>query len=63
MTQHSWRKSSYSGEFACVELASAGERVLVRNSNTPDAGTLSLTRGQLAGLIGMVKAGELDDLA
>ena len=43
--------------------AEADDRmVLVRNSNQPDAGTLTLTRGQLRGLVDAVKAGELDDL-
>lgn len=56
-----WRKSSYSGSQSnCFELADLGAAVLVRNSNRPDAGTLTLAPGQMAGLVEDVKAGRLD---
>lgn len=57
-----WRKSSFTDNGECWELAETGEHVLVRNSNAPDAGTLTLTRGQLAGLVAGIKTGELDHL-
>lgn len=57
-----WRKSSFSPDSSCVELADAGRAVAVRNSNHPDAGTLRLPRTALAGWLDAVKAGDLDDL-
>ena len=43
-----WRKSTYSGAGQeCVEMARAGDHVLVRNSNRPGAGTLAVTPAQL----------------
>ena len=59
-----WRKSSYStGSGACVELARhpAGA-VHVRNSNHPDAGTLTVVPTQLAAWLAGCRAGDLDDL-
>jgi hypothetical protein len=59
-----WRKSTHSAQQDCVEMADAGvDGVAVRNSNHPDAGTLYITRPQLADLLAGVKAGEFDDLA
>jgi hypothetical protein len=57
-----WRKSSFSSQTSCVEMAPNGELVAVRNSNHPDTGTLWLTGVQLADLLAGVKAGEVDDL-
>jgi hypothetical protein len=60
-----WRKSSYSASSgACVEVAQLdGGRVLVRNSNHPDAGTLTFTAAEMAAWIAGCQAGEFDDLA
>lgn len=58
-----WRKSSYTHDNSCVELAEADEAILVRNSNHRDAGTLTVTPAAMAALIEDVKADELDDLA
>jgi hypothetical protein len=59
-----WRKSSYSdGQGQCVELAETGATVLVRNSNRPDAGTLTLDRPALAAFVAATANGDLDDLA
>lgn len=38
-----WRKSSYSGDQACVEVAAAPGGVLVRDSKNPDGPTLAVT--------------------
>lgn len=57
-----WRVSSFTDNGQCVEVAEAGDDILVRNSNSRDAGTLTLTRGQFAGLLAGAKAGEFDDL-
>lgn len=59
-----WRISSYSGDSStCVEVAGEPGVALVRNSNHPDAGTLTLSRAAMGVLTDAVKAGELDDLA
>lgn len=56
-----WRKSSYSSAGnTCVELAEHDDVVLVRNSNHPEAGILTLEPGAIAALVEDVKAGELD---
>lgn len=64
MTDHPrWRKSTFSGSNGdCVELAEVDEAVLVRNSNHPDGGTLTLDRVALAAFVAACRAGELDDL-
>jgi hypothetical protein len=60
---HVWRISSFSGQNgSCVEVAEAGDEILVRNSNNRDAGTLTFTRAELAAWIEGCKAGEFDDL-
>lgn len=61
MTAIHWRKSTYSSSGnACVELADLGDTIALRNSNHPDAGTLTLKADQIAAFIGRVKAGEFD---
>lgn len=59
-----WRKSSFSnGAGACVEVADLPDgTIAVRNSNHPDAGTLSFTPAGMAALVEGIKAGEFDDL-
>jgi hypothetical protein len=58
-----WRKSSYSGSNgACVEVADLGENVAVRNSNQPDAGTLTFTTPVMRAFIDTCKSGQLDQL-
>jgi hypothetical protein len=58
-----WRKSSYSVNQAnCVELADAGDDVLIRDSTHPDAGHLTVARSELAALVAAARAGELDYL-
>jgi hypothetical protein len=37
-----WRKSSYSGESGCVEVAPAQGGVVVRDSKNPDGPTLTV---------------------
>jgi hypothetical protein len=60
-----WRKSTFSGSGGtCVEVAQSPDgTVLVRNSNHPDAGTLSFTPAEMAAWIAGCQAGEFDDLA
>lgn len=63
-----WRKSSFSGGGGdtggnCVETAALPDgRVAVRNSNSPDAGTVFFTRAEIGAWLAGVKAGEFDDL-
>lgn len=47
-----WRKSSYSGGGGtgggnCVEVVITGDRLLVRDSKNPNAGTLTVSRAWL----------------
>jgi hypothetical protein len=65
-----WRKSSFSGSSGgpgtgnCVEVAPlANGTVALRNSNHPEAGTVSFTRAELHAWIQGCKAGEFDDLS
>jgi hypothetical protein len=61
--QPHWRKSSFSGSQGnCVELAKTAEGIAVRNSNHPDAGTLTFTPAELRAFVHGVKAGEFDEL-
>jgi hypothetical protein len=55
-----WRTSSYSGAGGtCVALArDADGRVLVRNSNHPDDGTLSVTAVQMGAWMSALTPGQ-----
>jgi hypothetical protein len=57
-----WRKSSHSatGNDTCVELADLASAVGVRDSVDPDGPKLAFSRGELAALVGRIKAGEVD---
>jgi len=57
-----WRKSSYSNNGQCVEVAETDDGILVRNSNRPDAGTIEFTRAEMAAWIEGCKAGEFEDI-
>lgn len=59
-----WRKSTFSsGSQSCVEMSRDDVgRIFVRNSNHPDAGTVTVTGSSLAALLVGVAGGELDDL-
>ena len=58
-----WRKSTYSTNTAnCVELATVGPDVWLRDSKHPEAGHLTFTGAELAALMAAARAGELDDL-
>ncbi|MFI0407856.1 DUF397 domain-containing protein [Actinomadura sp. 3N508] len=48
-----WRKSTYSGahENECVEVADLNERIAIRDSKTPGAGHLTLSRQGFAALL------------
>lgn len=60
----SWRKSSYSGEGNCVELANTPDGgVAIRNSRFPTAGVVEFTRAEIEAFLLGAKAGEFDDMA
>lgn len=57
-----WQKSSYStANDTCVELATDGATVYLRDSKNPDAGTLALSADTWRSLLDAAKSGELDD--
>ncbi|TDD72134.1 DUF397 domain-containing protein [Actinomadura rubrisoli] len=58
-----WRKSSHSqggGQGECVEVATNVPTPLIRDSKDPEGPRLTLARGELASLVGQIKAGDLD---
>jgi hypothetical protein len=59
-----WRKSTFTADSGtCVEMAQRPDgHVLVRNSNHPDAGTLSFSPGELDAWLDACRAGACDDL-
>lgn len=58
-----WRKSTFSTTNGdCVELATDGAAVYVRDSKAPDAGTLALSAESWRELLGTARSGELDHL-
>ncbi|MER7669343.1 DUF397 domain-containing protein [Kitasatospora sp. NPDC096128] len=62
MHQLNWQKSSFSSDQAnCVEIASAGELVYIRESDDP-ATVVTTTRAKLHAWINGAKAGEFDHL-
>lgn len=58
----SWRKSTFTNQGNCFELAPTTDGIALRNSNDPDRGTLHFSRSELGAFIQGVKAGEFDDL-
>ncbi|MFD7450018.1 DUF397 domain-containing protein [Kitasatospora sp. NPDC059827] len=60
MHQLNWQKSSYSSDQAnCVEIASAGELIYLRESDDPST-IVTTTRAKLNAWIQGAKAGEFD---
>lgn len=60
-----WQKSSYSGQGegdACVEVASMGEDIALRESDDPDR-VVTTTPTELRSLLDGIKAGEFDRLS
>jgi hypothetical protein len=59
-----WRISSFSGQgSSCVAVAKLDDGgVAVRNSNHPDAGTVTFTHAEWAAFAAGMDAGEFDDL-
>ncbi|CAN3982306.1 DUF397 domain-containing protein [Kitasatospora purpeofusca] len=62
MGKLNWQKSSYSGDAAeCVEIASDGELIRIRESDDP-AIAITTTKAKLAAWLQGAKAGEFDHL-
>ncbi|MDQ2874413.1 MAG: DUF397 domain-containing protein [Actinomycetota bacterium] len=60
-TSLDWRKSSYSSSSAnCVEIATVGLSIAVRDSKDPDGPVLLCTRAGMAAFVAGVKNGEFD---
>jgi hypothetical protein len=57
-----WRKSSFSSIGNCVEVASDGSEVLVRDSKDPAGLVLRYTRDEWDAFLRGSKTGEFDDL-
>lgn len=55
-----WRNSSYCGTNACVEVASAGGLIYVRDSKNPNIAPLAFTTEEWGAFIRGVRAGEFD---
>ncbi len=54
-----WKKSSRSGENACVEVSMTPTGVLFRDSKDPDGPRLSFTPEAVAALVADLRDGEL----
>ncbi|OLT14231.1 hypothetical protein BJF78_19725 [Pseudonocardia sp. CNS-139] len=50
------------GDGACVELAAAGDRILVRDSKNPEGARLDFTLATAGDLVDAARRGELDHL-
>lgn len=60
-----WIKSSRSNntwDADCVELADAGDGVLMRNSRDPEGAKLSFTRSEIKAFVEGAKDGDFDHL-
>jgi Domain of unknown function (DUF397) len=55
-----WRKSSASGGGDCIEVASAGDSVLIRDSKNVDGPVISVTSSEWAAFLICVRRSELD---
>jgi Domain of unknown function (DUF397) len=58
MTRAAWRKSSYSSDSGgnCIEVASAGPVVAVRDSKSPDGPALAFTQERWQAFTNSVKS-------
>jgi hypothetical protein len=55
-----WRRSSFCGDTACVEVALAPDTIGVRDSKRSDSPVLSFTRDEWTAFVAGVKNGEFD---
>jgi hypothetical protein len=58
-----WRKSSFSAQTDCVEVADLGSNsIAMRNSKRPEDGYVAFTRHEIDAFLRGIVAGEFDDL-
>lgn len=58
-----WRKSSYSADSNCVEMAETLDGgIVIRNSQRPMAATVWFSRGEIRAFLLGAKAGEFDNM-
>jgi hypothetical protein len=57
-TQSPWRRSSYCGTNACVEVAESAGQYLVRDSKNPDVPPFVFTTEEWTAFVRGVQAGE-----
>lgn len=55
-----WRKSSYSGQGNCVEVAQAEATIFVRDSKNPTVAPLAFRTDEWAAFVSGVRDGEFD---
>jgi len=61
MSATAWKRSSWCGTSSCVEVASLGGAVAVRDSKSADSAVLLYTPDEWRAFIVGVKAGEFDE--
>jgi hypothetical protein len=57
-----FRRSSFCGNGACVEVAEVDGQFLVRDSKNPDQRALSFTRDEWVAFVSGVEAGDFADM-
>lgn len=61
-TPSAWRKSTFSTDTNCVEVAALDDgRIAMRNSKVPDDGVVFFTRQEIDAFFQGVMSGEFDD--
>ena len=55
-----WRKSTFSAQGDCVQVAPVGNEILVRDSKRPGAGHLRFTPSEWQAFLAGVRHGEFD---
>ena len=58
-TRLAWRKSTFCGTSACVEVATSGGSVLVRDADDPDGAHLAFDRAGWKAFVDELSAGRL----
>ena len=58
----SWRAARYCDGGACVQVAPAGEMIVLGDSKNPSGPILSYTRAEWETFVAGIKRGEFDDI-